>query len=221
MDKWVTVVIPVYKEVPDELEKISLRQIMSILNGYRIAIVAPNDIDLSFYKRLGIKEYVTLSPEWFLSVESYSELCISPKFYELFLEYEYILIYQLDAFVFSDKLLEFCDKGYDYIGAPVPKASWEGVPYYVGNGGFSLRKVSKCLEMTRNRKEITEKIRDEFGEYYVEALKDREDCFFGFCGYRDDIDFSVPSIDKAFEFSVEFNINGIYRNRRSFAVWMS
>ena len=37
-----------------------------------------------------------------------------------FLEYQYMLIYQLDAFVFEDKLDYFCELGYDYIGIPVP-----------------------------------------------------------------------------------------------------
>ena len=39
--------------------------------------------------------------------------------YSRFEKYEYMLIYQLDAFVFSDRLMEFVEAGYDYIGAPL------------------------------------------------------------------------------------------------------
>lgn len=44
---------------------------------------------------------------------------LEADFYRRFGKYKYMLIYQLDAFVFSDKLLDFCEMGYDYIGAPV------------------------------------------------------------------------------------------------------
>jgi len=43
---------------------------------------------------------------------------MSPAFYDAFKAFDYILIYQLDAFVFRDELEYFCSLGYDYIGAP-------------------------------------------------------------------------------------------------------
>jgi hypothetical protein len=43
---------------------------------------------------------------------------LSETFYNTFTDFKYILIYQLDAFVFRDALLSWCAKGYDYIGAP-------------------------------------------------------------------------------------------------------
>jgi hypothetical protein len=57
-----------------------------------------------------------------------------------------MLIYQPDAFVFRDELDYGCSKGYDYIGAPwfigldSPKTPFKFLG--VGNGGFSLRKIS-------------------------------------------------------------------------------
>ena len=48
-------------------------------------------------------------------------MLLTADFYRRFTDYEYILIHQLDVFLFEDKLLEFCDMGYDYIGAPYPK----------------------------------------------------------------------------------------------------
>ena len=40
------------------------------------------------------------------------------EFWEKFADYEYVLMYHLDALVFSDQLQEWCGKGLDYIGAP-------------------------------------------------------------------------------------------------------
>ena len=41
---------------------------------------------------------------------------VSPLFYLNFKKYRYLLIYQLDALVFRDELLEWCSKEIDYIG---------------------------------------------------------------------------------------------------------
>jgi hypothetical protein len=66
------------------------------------------------------KKYSNISVEsfpkrYFENIEGYNELLLSASFYERFLDTKYILIYQLDAFVFKDELQEWCDKGYDYI----------------------------------------------------------------------------------------------------------
>ncbi|GHV73371.1 hypothetical protein AGMMS49940_06730 [Spirochaetia bacterium] len=72
---------------------------------------------------------------------------LSKQYYERFAGYEYMLIYQLDAYVFSDQLVQWCDQRYDYIGAPWLDAQDTGEnpafqqPFSVGNGGFSLRRV--------------------------------------------------------------------------------
>jgi hypothetical protein len=55
---------------------------------------------------------------YFSDVQGYNKLMLSAAFYETFLGYTYILIYQLDAFVFKDELLKWCDRNFDYIGAP-------------------------------------------------------------------------------------------------------
>lgn len=84
---------------------------------------------------------------YFRSQYTYSALLLSRAFYEAFAAYDFILIYQLDALVFSDRLLEWCDRGYDYVGAPwVPGAHTprHRVPA-VGNGGLSLRNVRASL----------------------------------------------------------------------------
>ena len=79
-------------------------------------------------------------------------LWMSKQFYFRFLpNYKYMLIYQLDAWVFTDNLQEWCDKGYDYIGAPflsiVKKNSPRVIFKGVGNGGLSLRRIQYCIDV--------------------------------------------------------------------------
>ena len=45
-------------------------------------------------------------------------LMLSPFFYESFLDFKYVLIHQLDVFIFKDELNYWCNQNYDYIGAP-------------------------------------------------------------------------------------------------------
>jgi hypothetical protein len=67
------------------------------------------------------------------------------------MSYQYILIYQLDVFVFRDELEYWCNQGYDYVGAPWITSDEEkpidiGL-WKVGNGGLSLRKISYCMKV--------------------------------------------------------------------------
>ena len=85
-------------------------------------------------------------------------MLLSPQFYKRFIDYKFILIYHLDALVFSDQLIEWCEMNYDYIGAPWIKhkdAPYAGNPTYegrVGNGGFSLRKIGSFLKVLCSKK---------------------------------------------------------------------
>jgi hypothetical protein len=75
---------------------------------------------------------------------------VSEEFYRAFAEYEYILVYQLDCLVFSSNLEEWCGAGWDYVGAPWFKNYREDTTegfWAVGNGGLSLRRVGRALEV--------------------------------------------------------------------------
>ena len=73
---------------------------------------------------------------------TYSALLKTPEFYENFTDWSHILIYQTDALLFrkvDDIYFE-----YDYIGAPwISSNQW--CKYNAGNGGFSLRKITSCI----------------------------------------------------------------------------
>lgn len=148
--KKVAVVIPCYKTILSNDEKISLKHLNKFLGRYDKFFISPNSVGKLSFDIPKIKT-IYFPDEYFTSVQKYSELLTTKSFYEKFLGYEYILIYQFDALVFSDQLLSWCNKGYDYIGAPLYNSvignlsHKKGSPASVGNGGFSLRKVSSFI----------------------------------------------------------------------------
>ncbi|MDB5239470.1 MAG: hypothetical protein JWP57_95, partial [Spirosoma sp.] len=115
----VAVVIPVYKPKPTAYELISLTQCQRVLGSYTTYLVAPHSLDISFY--LGFSsafQVKTFSNDYFADIQGYNRLMLSEEFYESFANVEYILIHQLDAFVFRDELADWCRQRYDFIGAP-------------------------------------------------------------------------------------------------------
>ena len=173
LQKSVAVVIPVYHELTD-LEKISLAQCRKVLGNYPIVFVAPEGKNFSYFKPGDMIAH--FPQEHFQNVKAYSRFMLSTKFYDTFRDFEYILIYQLDAFVFYDALKIFCSFGYDYIGAPWPYYAWTGIRTpktpRVGNGGFSLRKVRSCQKLFTD---CTELINQQISLGY------NEDALFAFC----------------------------------------
>jgi hypothetical protein len=165
------IVIPVYKPVMSKYELISFNQCNKILPSYKKIIVAPEGLDTSNYQDT-INKVVRFDRFYFESLKHYNKLLLSEKFYKEFTDYEYILIYQLDAFVFSDQLKYWCEKKYDYIGAAwindyfrifiniilkinLKTAFWvlfkKNFWNCVGNGGFSLRRIHTFLEHFKDK----------------------------------------------------------------------
>jgi Protein of unknown function (DUF5672) len=97
-------------------------------------------------------------PHWLASHRAYNRLKILPFLYRRYSGYEYMLTYELDAFVFKDELEYWCEKGWDYIGAPWLRhddhAAPGLLPIGVGNSGFSLRRISTMLRVMRSWKTI-------------------------------------------------------------------
>lgn len=143
--KRVAVVVPAYKEQMSADESVSVRHLRHFLGGYDKYLVSPDKLNFSL-EGFEVKRF---SHEFFYNPLTYSALLLSRDFYQTFNEYEFILIYQLDALVFSDQLLEWCERGWDYIGAPWIKC--KDVDFLeesrVGNGGFSLRRVESFLRV--------------------------------------------------------------------------
>jgi hypothetical protein len=114
------IVIPIYKTTLSSLEAIALVQCKRILSEYDIVFIKPNHIDIS---TLNVDlpsslRVISFDDDYFKSVHGYNNLMLSSAFYHEFLNYEYILIYHLDAFVFKNELEYWCNAGFEYIGAP-------------------------------------------------------------------------------------------------------
>lgn len=163
--KEVVIAIPIYKPEFNELEKISWAQCLKVLGHYPIHFVKPESLDLSWLKSETPNiTFTSFSDVFFENIDAYNRLMISSDFYQAFLDFEFVLIYQLDAFVFRDELLDWCKKDYDYIGAPsLHQEEYDRLPAgaeqrfadalsqnrVVLNGGLSLRRVSAMLRYLR------------------------------------------------------------------------
>lgn len=149
-----SIVIPIYKAHPSRNELKSFCQCYKVLGSHPIFVVTYKGLELNEYanaihRNINCKYF---EESFFSSVSAYNELMTSYSFYYAFRNYKYILIYQLDAWVFNDSLIDWCNRGYDYVGAPWFEnfGSYEenSQLWKVGNGGFSLRRVDKFLSLT-------------------------------------------------------------------------
>lgn len=202
--KMCVIVVPMYRLEMDAFEEISWTQLHRILEKHPICIAGP----ASLAERLEARYHVPVkgfADENFQSVASYSRMMLSEEFYHRFESYEYMLIYQLDAFVFSDRLAEFCQMGYDYIGAPWPYWITVGrrlLRKRVGNGGFSLRNVSSAIRVLLQKENVFRTLEKEEQEYCLSF----EDVFWAYCGTIPELGFTIPPAIVAGRFSLE-NVN--------------
>ena len=117
--KQIAVIIPVYKTSLDAYERISLDRTIEVLGKHDIYIVHPEDLDTGFLTELYPNlKFRAFPPEYFKGIMGYNRLMLSEEFYSAFSDYEYILICQSDAYIFRDELNDWCEAGYDYVGAP-------------------------------------------------------------------------------------------------------
>lgn len=190
----VGVVIPYYTNELKIAERISLEQCVRILGHYPIIFVVPDNMSEEDYPTVSDAIFEKVPREWLRDVKAYNQMMMNEEFYQFFEEYTYILVYQLDAFVFSDRLSEMCQYGYDYIGAPwlssyfyyinADKCIWR-----VGNGGFSLRKVKSVIALLKREKQ--------------NGFIKNEDLFFA---VSDSEEFKVAPLEIALKFSFETEV---------------
>ncbi|PWA10881.1 DUF5672 family protein [Flavobacterium laiguense] len=223
MEHLVKVVIPIYRNYFGDLEEKSFLQCINVLKDYPIVLVQPEGLDNAYITEKFSNVMVeTFSKHYFENISGYNELLLSESFYERFLDSEYILIYQLDAFVFKDTLKEWCGKGYDYIGAPwiatqhnsvgmkifdkiatifnsKKKNERKKIFYKVGNGGFSLRKTSIHYKIAKEQKAfISDFLGAEKKEIYA-----IEDVFWSIKVPELYKDFKIPDYREALHFAID------------------
>lgn len=215
-------VIPIYKDHLSEAELLSLRHFKTYLANYPSIIVVPEKLIIP--KELTGFNYIRLAPAHFRSVETYSRLLLARSFYSLFSDYTYILLYQLDALVFSSDLDVWVNKDYDYVGAPLFNSvvGFLSDPKYerisVGNGGLSLRKISSFLRVLDSEESTTghaitmyqslrryAHLRRNIWLDHPTAYPFNEDGFWSFEAHKYLPEFSKPDWREAAQFSIEKN----------------
>lgn len=173
MDKQpVAVVVPLYKPQLSPEERASLRQTVEVLGKYPIVGLVPEGLDCSaILREFPSLDRLRVSDEWLgrkNGIAGYNRMMLSAAFYDLFRNYEYILICHTDAWIFRDELAAWCEAGYDCVAAPWVRRRIYDLPLLkqylkwrlrrserngrlirqslygkIGNGGLSLRRVEK------------------------------------------------------------------------------
>ena len=197
----IAIVIPIYQPTLNSKEIISLTQCLRILGEYPIRFIGPNSLDTNFLNPwIAQVEIIRFNDEFFKSPKTYNKLLTSPFFYQAFLNFEYILIHQLDAYVFEDNLLEWCNKGYDYIGAPKLRKHHLSNSYschpVLMNGGLSLRKIKPIIRYLK------------IYRLFFSEWKANEDAMFSFAqrrAYPFRLLLKLPSWREALTFAFEQN----------------
>ena len=216
--KNVVVLVPIYKEQLDAVEVWALDASLQCLQAREVRFIGPEALVLDFYaQRYPAIPLDRFAAPGFASIEEYNRLLLSPGFYQRYAGFAFMLILQTDAIVFRDALDFWCARPFDYVGAPWPKpfelnvqtGRFEGgvgkyVRVLVGNGGLSLRRIEKCLQLLQ--------------EFPVELQVftqsgSSEDLFFSVMGSLSG-DFVMPNEVTASRFAMEglpshyFKING-------------
>lgn len=235
MLKKVAVVIPFYRDTISAYEKIALQQCESILSAYPKIAIKPDYLTLpEDAKFVSFSSTETFDKQYFVSIAGYNRLMLSPEFYTRFMDYEYILIYQLDAFVFSDELNYWCNQNIDYIGAPWIQQTSDssktktlelkiksylytrydvhrkGLPSdkqfinKVGNGGFSLRRVKMFYDITLSMQSKIHSYLSSDNFHY------NEDAFWSIEVNRKKRILNIPFYKTALKFAFEFHPERAY-----------
>jgi hypothetical protein len=225
--KKAAVIIPFYKDTLTAFDSVALRQCHKMLSAYPIIAIKPNSLVLPdevtnypFFKT------VNFADDYFKDVQGYNRLLLDETFYRQFLDYEYILIHQLDAFVFKNELQYWCSQGIDYVGAPWIKPvkprffilsrlrsylqtrfntqkdslpSEKQLEYKVGNGGFSLRKTRIFYDLCITQKVKIKQYNSNSSHYF------NEDIFWSIEVNRKRKLLNIPGYKKALKFAFEFN----------------
>ncbi len=230
--KDIVIIIPLYKNDLTYYERLSLNRTLLILQRYDFVFVKSNsfrpDFDAIIQNKNVLRQYTVENFEdhFFQSVKGYNKLLISEGFYERFRHKKYMLICQLDVYIFRDELLDWMNKGFDYLGSPWPASEIHQLQkthlkrklkyirnvmkvvnflffnkrdYTIGNGGLSLRKVRKCLSFLRSH------------SGYATKWKANEDVFWSMLAPILNPFFRIPNLKQGLGFAFESDPSYFYR----------
>lgn len=152
----------------NEVALLSFRRSAEVLSAHRWIFAVPHGTDMTPFREIAPNAEARYFPkEYFSSKRSAQWFYMHPELFDAFEDFDFILIHQLDVFVFEDQLQHWVDQAvennWDYIGAPWLNHQWlrfannplARLPWHwllnepVGSGGFSLRRVATCREASR------------------------------------------------------------------------
>lgn len=215
MEKEVAVVIPFFRSNPLWYEQVAIQQAIAVLGHYPHLVVAPASLSLSHLQHWYAHQpagfsCIRVADHYFESTASYNRLMLDAGFYQQLSDYRYHLIYQTDAYVFRDELAQWCQQGFDYVGAPwidwIHASRWAknqnrlrrllwllGYRRFdsVGNGGFSLRHTKRLQSVL------------ELLQAHASSFEHNEDFFFAFEARRLGQPLRIPSVQQALAFAFD------------------
>lgn len=214
----VGIAIPIYQPGLPEMDQFSLDYSVAVLKERAMRFIAPEGMDVSFYRerypQIGFEFF---EPDFFASIQGYNRLLLGKPLHERFEGHEFLLILQTDAIILRDELDYWADQPFDYVGAPWPQQyelfvnldrfvgdNGKHMKVAVGNGGLSLRRISKCVALF-----------DEFPDAIAvfRHTASSEDLFYSVMGNLSN-DFVMPNEVTASRFSMElkpsfyYHVNG-------------
>ncbi|MGF6850467.1 hypothetical protein QFZ51_005702 [Chitinophaga sp. W3I9] len=148
------VIIPVHKSVLSEEETLSLHACYRHLKAFDCFLVFPKGLPVDRF--LAIHPGLIpkpVAPSWLSSLANYNRMKLSVPFYQQFADYEFMMTYELDAYIFSSKVHEHHGFDFDFIGAPVFEGYLNATPdapfHGALNSGFSVRNIQSCLSVLK------------------------------------------------------------------------
>lgn len=223
------IVFPLY-EPPTPIELAFLENGLKLTKGYKQVIAAPEGLEVGpqfgLLQQLEVKRFAA---HFFKGIEGYNQLLLNPVFYRTFQHFEYILIHQADVYLFKEELAAWCNKNFDYIGAPWFRpdklnrsklyGQWQKLKLFfkkhklyaqrhnkVGNGGLSLRKVSTALKVLEKTPASTlapyiKRENQAFNEDIFWSLEAPKIAAFNIPGWQEGMRFAVEfHPEKAYEY---------------------
>ncbi len=212
----VKILVPIYQTDLNEYEWFSLRHNLQVLAHWPVVFVRPRSVDISpVLSHFPGTTQEAFDDKYFADIAGYNRLMLSADFYRRFQDVDYILVCQLDAYIFEDQLEQWCRCGYDYVGAPWTVPMHFRLPllkqwrqwfhskcrtekdYKVGNGGLSLRKVASHLR-------VTQQLHDAIEEHLAKPRHwANEDLFLSLEVNKHGALFSYPTYEQALQFSFD------------------
>ena len=183
------------------------------MGKYDISLVCPCGLNVgeyaSVFNNLNVKfKTQEFDESFFESTKTYNLLMLSADFYKRFINYDFMLIYQLDAYVFKDELGYWCEQGYDFIGAPWNRYDFLRNKIHLieagVNGGFSLRKIPSFIKVLSDEGNGKIILKD-----FISSGRN-EDGFFSIQAKMIDQTFKVAPYGVAMNFSFEYKPEKLY-----------